>query len=342
MKHALITIQLIFIISSFSLYGQNSFNVLFVNDNSVFSNNTDTVLHALNATGLNFDIFDARDSLRSPNITEMVNYDLLIWYCSTDGVGNFLWNGNDTDNTDLMAYMETGGYLWVMGNDFLYDRYAAPHNFSEGDFVYDYLGTWEYHAQSYGDDGGTGVAELNLTAPAFSSLNTIQWIFPTAWWVDACVPVSAASSIYEMGPDGYALADYSSAIGYASESHFAVTLFFDPALIITFQDRLQLFSDILNYFTLFSGNEEIYYGRNRLQVFPNPIKTSFSISLPEEMHLDDVELILTTIQGKLLNYRIVEITGKSALIQTDHLIPGLYLLRATSGEYTMTEKIIVD
>jgi hypothetical protein len=141
MKQVLIIILWVFCFSLFSLHEQNSLNVLFVNDNSVFSYNTDTVVNTLNATGLTYDIFDARDSLRSPTIAEMENYDLLIWYCSTDGVGNFLWNGNDTDNTDLMAYLETGGYLWVMGNDFLYDRYDTPHTFSEGDFLYDYLGT---------------------------------------------------------------------------------------------------------------------------------------------------------------------------------------------------------
>ena len=56
---------------------------LFVNDNGVFADNTDTVLTALTAAGISYDVFSTRDSLRSPTSAEMCLSQFVIWYCST-------------------------------------------------------------------------------------------------------------------------------------------------------------------------------------------------------------------------------------------------------------------
>jgi len=327
------------LLSSQILSGQ-TFKSLFVNDNSVFAYNTDTVINALDATGYPYDIFSARDSLRSPSFDEMASYDLLIWYCSTDGVGNYLWNGNDSDNTGLMAYLENGGSLWLMGNDFLYDRYSAPHSFAEGDFVYDYLGTSEYHAQSYGDDGGTGVPELILQEPSIASLSLIQWIFPTAWWVDACEPVPTAISIYTMGPDNYPLAGYSSAISFAANGHLAVSFYFDPALIDTYNHRVQLFTDLLNYFHLFSGTEERQNLNSELQVFPNPASKYCRILYPQNFHPETSKISIINSAGQELACPSHYADGFIQL-DTRQLYAGFYLLRIQSENRVLTGRLII-
>ncbi|MDN5330581.1 MAG: hypothetical protein PWP35_2368 [Bacteroidales bacterium] len=78
----------------------------------------------------------------------------LLWYTSTDRVGFYFWNDTDENNLHIINYLNNGGKLVVIGNDFLYDRFATPSTFAPGDFVYDFLGTLVYYAQSYGDDGG--------------------------------------------------------------------------------------------------------------------------------------------------------------------------------------------
>ena len=179
MKHK--TLFLILLLAGTTLNAQ--YYTLFVNDNKVNTANTNAVLSNLSAMGIIYDVFNAADSLRSPTLTEMEPYSIIIWYCSSDGVALQLWNGNDTDNADLKAWIEMPGKgIWLIGTDILYDRWVAPTIFSEGDFMYDYLGLQEYHAQSYGDDGGLGVAQLDNVEGSFAQtfITPIQWQFPTA------------------------------------------------------------------------------------------------------------------------------------------------------------------
>ncbi len=220
-------------------------NVLFVNDNNYITYNTDTVLNALTGTGIEYDIFNASDSMRSPTAAEMAPYLAVIWYCSTDGANGYLWNGTDSDNAELIVYLENGGRVMVIGTDFLYDRYGSPGDvFSAGSFPYDYLGIASYDVQSYGDDGGVGVPQL---LPVTSlPLPIVNWIFPTAWWVDGVTPANMASSLYKMGPDTYTLAGKDAAI--VNEWFHCVSLFFDPAIMDSYANRVQLLKVlIVNY-----------------------------------------------------------------------------------------------
>lgn len=312
------------------LWAKTPFKVLFVNDNSVFQSNTDTVLYALTQAGVTYDIFDARDSLRSPNIQELTSYNLVIWYCSTDGVGNYLWEGTDSDNTDLMAYLEGGGKLWLMGNDFMYDRYSTPHSFMEGDFAYDYLGTWEYAAQSYGDDGNLGVEELDLAIDGFSSVSTIRWVFTTAWWIDACSPTLTAASLYEMGPDTYSLAGYSSAIWYPHPNHPALTFFFDPALIDTYANRLQLFKDMLVHFQLYAGVDPSDKAEQVLHVYPNPGNLFVNIDIPVSLQKNTCKVSLTDASGRYILTKEAAAGEKSIRLETSGLAAGFYILNLMS------------
>lgn len=313
-------------------WAKTPFKVLFVNDNSVFQSNTDTVLYALTQAGATYDIFDARDSLRSPSILELTAYDLVIWYCSTDGVGNYLWDGTDSDNTSLMAYLEGGGKLWLMGNDFMYDRYSTPHTFMEGDFAYDYLGIWEYSAQSYGDDGNLGVEELDLAIDGFSSVSTIRWVFPTAWWIDACSPTLTAASLYEMGPDSYSLAGFSSAIWYPHPNHPALTFFFDPALIDTYANRLQLFRDMLVHFQLYAGVKPVDQAQKLLHVYPNPGNQFVNIDIPVSMQKSICEVRLTDASGRIILSNQSAAGEKSIRIETGILEAGVYILNLKSEQ----------
>ncbi|NVO18982.1 MAG: T9SS type A sorting domain-containing protein [Bacteroidetes bacterium] len=341
MKSRFLTTILLAILLSASMFGQTSFKILFVNDNSVFPANTDTMLYAMSHTGYGYDYFDARDSLRSPSLTELTKYNLVIWYCSTDGVGNYFWSGNDSDNSDLTAYLETGGMLWVMGTDFLYDRYgSAPYHFAAGDFMYDYLGTKDYNVQSYGDDGGIGVPELDLVLNGFTTIPVIHWSFTTAWWVDGCTPVNDASSVYEMGPDSYSLYGYSSAIWYPSSGHLSLTFFFDPAIMDTYNHREILLEEIISHFKLFAGLPQLAPSETGFQVSPNPAGNYLSILKPAGMS-KDLTLQVFNLKGNLILDKRIESSDK--LVETDiSTVPdGLYMIRITDNFTQSASKLLI-
>ncbi|MCC6460892.1 MAG: hypothetical protein IT260_10510, partial [Saprospiraceae bacterium] len=129
------------------------FRILFVDDSPDGFGNAEYLASALDSLSYDYVYLDVAGTGNLPDSTTYADFDMVIWHTSTNGVGNYLWNGDDTDNAALAAYLDGGGYFWLIGNDFLYDRYGAtPYNFEETDFAYQYLGIASYDLQSYGDD----------------------------------------------------------------------------------------------------------------------------------------------------------------------------------------------
>jgi hypothetical protein len=338
------------IMSLFPVFPQHSSaqtKSLFVNDNGLFFENTDTVMAALSVAGIEFDVFNARDSLRSPTSAEMQAYPLVIWYCSTDGVGNYLWNGVDADNIDLLVYLESGGKLWLMGTDFLYDRYGSASDvFTSGDFVHDYLGITQYNAQAYGDDGGLGVPELDpieLPGNAFP-LDTIHWTFSTAWWVDGCTPAEDAVSVYNMGPGSYLLQGLSSAIlnryNYY-DGQKELTFLFDPALIDTYANRVALFE--WSYYSLFMpfppGVTEMQKTEERLIMGQNPVIGKLQCIVPESSGSNFTVRIYDLSGKQLLNYS--DETRKVLNFDISTYSPGMYMLTFNDNKKLYYQKFLV-
>lgn len=250
---------------------QSPLNVLFVNDNGVNPDNTTVMLQLLEEAEVNLTVFDAVAEMRSPDLLELQNHNLVIWYLSSDGVGRYFWNGDDTDNNHVRMYLEQGGMLWVIGTDFMYDRYATPYSFGAGDFVYDYLGVAEYHAQAYADDGSLGVPQLDLAEGIdWISLNPVQWVFATLWYVDAIATAPNADAVYMMGPDSYVFSDYAAAIKLSTDSYRTMSFFFDLALIDSPANRQTLMNEVLNYFSNLVSTAEISDIDKEFSIGPNP------------------------------------------------------------------------
>ena len=135
----------IFIIGSlcfFSLsFAQSQISILLVDDDNYSSpDHIGSIENAITEAGYSYTLFNAQDSAASPTKDTMDNYDLVFWYNANDGVGGYIWDGTDTDNTELINYLDGGGMLWAMGNDIIYDRYGgAPDDFKSGDFLFDYM-----------------------------------------------------------------------------------------------------------------------------------------------------------------------------------------------------------
>ncbi len=75
-----------------------------------------------------------------PDISEMLNYDCIIWF--TGETWGFY--GIDvltaTDETNLGLFLDQGGTLFLNAQDYLYASYPNAGSFSPGQFPYDYLG----------------------------------------------------------------------------------------------------------------------------------------------------------------------------------------------------------
>lgn len=345
MKKLLPLLSLWFLLLGAAVQAQNT--VLFVNDNGVFSSNTDTVQAALTAAGISFDVFNARDSLRSPTAAEMQPYKIVIWYCSTDGVGNYLWNGTDTDNMDLLAYLEAQGSLWLMGNDFMYDRYgSAPVLFEPDEFPYARLGISAYSVQSYGDDGGMGVPELDPDQNMIGSFDTLRWIFTTAWWVDGCVPAANTFPIYVMGPESYSLQGYTSALfNYHSffQMEREITFFFDPALIDTYSNRVDLFRETYELITMPPppGFAELPQAAARIVTGANPATDKLVCNAPEAISDARFDVHITDMGGRLVYAKSMQ-TCTEFTIDISKLEAGAYLLSVSDSRKSYYQKFVVS
>ena len=234
-------------------YGQMS--ILLVNDNNYTPTRISVIQTALTNNGYNYTDYDPSAQGGSPGYSYMSNFDLVIWYTGNDGVGLYFWNGTDSDNQDIKDYIDNGGMFWLMGLDFLYDRYGqAPDTFSAGDFVYDYLGIQEYHAQSHSDDGATGVSQLDVVPgnPIFT-FTPMEWVWSTMWYADALVPSPDADSIYRMGPAGYVFDSYYNSVYLEKGTGKVLTIATETAKIDTQANTDTYFGEGLTYFEQFTN-----------------------------------------------------------------------------------------
>ncbi len=232
-------------------YGQMS--ILLVNDNNYSPTRISVIQTALTDNGYNYTDYDPSSQGGSPSYSYMSNFDLVIWYTGNDGVGLYFWDGTDSDNQDIKDYIDNGGMFWLQGLDFLYDRYGqAPDTFAAGDFVYDYLGIQEYHAQSHGDDGATGVEQLDVVPgnPIFT-FTPMEWVWSTMWYADALVPAPGADSIYRMGPAGYVFDSYYNSIYLEKGSGKVLSIATETAKIDTQANTDTYFGEGLTYFEQF-------------------------------------------------------------------------------------------
>ena len=226
--------------------------ILLVDDDNYSSpDHLPTIEQAITDAGYSYDLFNAQDSARSPDAALMSKYNLVFWYNANDGKGGYFWDGKDTVNTEIVSYLNNGGWMWVMGNDVIYDMYGKPPDtLQTGDFLYDYFGVQSYDVQSKGDDGGVGVPMLIRVSgqDVATAPDTIRWKVSGLWWADGCTPRPEAQAVYDFGGDGYPLAGYHTAIFYDNGTSKALGTYFDAYYIDPNEDRVTFFKSVLDYF----------------------------------------------------------------------------------------------
>ena len=284
------------LIYSFSTFAQ--LNALFVNDNSVNEADTELIYGILEQYLGTLDYFDAVENERSPNFAEMSHYKLVIWYCGSDEDGLYFWNGGFEDNPNLEEYLDFGGSLWLMGVDFLNARYIKPpREFSEGNFLFDYLGIEKWSVEAYTDDNGMGVPVLlvDTDSPADPSLDSLNWENPPEPFVDGCKLLNGCYRTYRFGPAGYMLYGEPAAFYYPAQKFQNMTFTFDPARMDSKGNMSTLLSDILMFYEeILSGVEDITAAEGFIRLFPNPATDRINIEIES---------------GRLLNVKLIDLVG---------------------------------
>ena len=109
---------------------------LFVDDSADEFGNAEYFHAGLASICYDATYYNAVDSAAGPSDLYMNNFDLVVWHTSSDGAELLFWNGIEEDNASLESYLNGGGNLWLVGNDFFFDRYGlAPVAFSAGESI---------------------------------------------------------------------------------------------------------------------------------------------------------------------------------------------------------------
>ncbi len=330
----------------------DNYQILLVNDNA---NGVDRYLEldtALTNLGYTYDIYNTVITNDFPDYNTLSSYSVVIWYTGNDGVDLKLWDITDTNNykfnQPLMQYLDNGGIVWLQGLDFFYDIYgAAPDNFSAGQFIYDYMGVSSYFAQSYADDGGQGVPQLDVVpGNPICSMTPVQWVYSTLWYADALAITPSAQGIYKMGPQGYVYDNYYAGVYNIHGISKLLTFTVETARIDTPENTEELFYEVLEYFHSIVGTDENSMPDiNVYQNYPNPASefTTFSYELQES---SDVELSVYDIFGKVVFNRKFGMQAKGnhkyeLSIKDLGLSSGYYIYTFRINSTFVTNKMII-
>ena len=322
-------------------------NALFVNDNSANESNTEMVFEIIEQYLGELAYFNAVDSARSPVFFEMAEYNLVIWYCGLDEDDLYFWNDNYQDNPYLSEYITKGGSLWLMGRGFFNARYIKPpRNYSEGSFIYDYLGVSRWASESYNSDNGVGVPELILnegSALNTLSLDRLNWGNPPEPAVDGCELVEGCHSAYFFGPGGYTLYGQPSAFYYPLNKSRNITFTFDPASLDSKGNASTLLSDVLRFYEdVLSAEPEISIKDAGLTIYPNPASSNLNIEIKIN---GNFEVSLFDLAGNKLSQQSLYNAGSgkfSHSISVSDFPGGIYFIRIEAGTRALVKSFVVN
>ncbi len=305
--------------------------ILFVDDNDFILNNSDTLVSDIKATGYKAEVYNIeKKGGIAPSEKMLLEYDIVIWYSSTDGVLLNFWDSNTLSS--IKKYIDSGKLFWVVGLDLLFAKYGVPPiQFNETEFPYDYLGVEKYKVQSYGNDGQKGCPEMIKSAVALSSYAPIvKWTFPTLWWADACDITQSSIPIYTMGPSSYELAGGISMYYYQMDKRRVLCTYFDPALIDTYKNRVLFLKTTFDFLNILTNSKEIL-SKFTVKISPNPAVNSVNVISDEGIS----KIKIISINGQTLKTFDVFNLNESK-IDVSELNEGLYLLESTNQKGKLT------
>lgn len=327
----------LFLAALFAGNAANAQNILVVNDNDYITYNSDTLRSALDHSMYSsYHYWSVPDSGGTgPTAAYMSGYDMVIWYCSTDGVALNIWDGSGTfGNSEVISYAGSGKPLWIIGQDILYQAYgAAPATIAAGDFADQVMGLTSYDVQSYADDGSTGCAQVEKVSGASALFPaTLKWSFPTAWYIDGCTPGANTIALYQMGPSSYTLAGKKTMFHHQATGISVMSTLFDPALIDSFQHRVEFVQNSITYLWGATTHVADFQQNANVSIYPNPAVSSFTVDIAT-MTGQDAAVYLYNVLGACVRQEKVPLLNGCALasVSLAGLPAGQYIVKVTGG-----------
>ncbi len=319
--------------------------ILVIKDSEDTFGNTAYLASALDSLQVPYTYYDCSIT-GQPSLDLLNAQNLVIWHTSTWGQNLHLWEQTDQDNAALKAYLsKPSANLWLIGNDFLFDRYASPPvTFAAGTFPFDYLGITNYKAQSYGDDGNLGVPFVKPAAPnPIANLGNVNWQFSTLWWADQCEIRPEATPVYLFGGTGYPLSNGITGWYFPRPNSSKVLTFaFDLSLAGEFSAMKQTVKAVLDWWRpKITAVSELNTVAAAVEVFPTVVSDFFTVQFKEptfgqvQIQLFDQRGIAVAQQTKLL------VDGYRATVNiANSLTAGVYYCKITTVSGTVTRKLI--
>jgi hypothetical protein len=345
MKQLYLFSVLAFSCLSFSLSAQ--LTILFVDDSGDNYMNSEFLQTSLDQAGFTHTVYDAFGQGVTPDQATMDAYDLVIWHTSSSSGGLQLWEGNDIINTQLTGYLDNGGNLWLIGNDFLFDRYGGPTvAFTAGDFEYDYIGIESFDVESYISDGEVGVSYMEpAMGQPIPGLENITFQFPTLWYADGVTPRAETVPIYVMGDPDYDFYNVPTGVWYDNGTSIVLTYFFDLALSETQQVATDNVEAVLGFFetAVMTQTEEVNLPVNNLRLAPVPATDYLELNYSLEAGTQ-TEIILTDLLGRKLATILPNQDQPAGAQSVVWSIPGamsngMYLVQIRTKQGIVTEKL---
>ncbi len=170
--------------------------ILFVDDDA--GQNYETYFeNALNANGYQYDVWNV--SLQgSPSASDLENYKVVIWSTGYD------WSSTltDTDQNNLMTYLDQGGRLYLSSQDFLWDITGGSNGNINNQFVNNYL-----HVTAVTNDVQYTSVQGVTGDPISDGFGTITLNYPYTNYDDEITIDSSAYTIFTNPSSGNTTAD---------------------------------------------------------------------------------------------------------------------------------------
>lgn len=332
------------------------YEVLLVNDNANGSDRYLVLEDALINNGYNYMIYNTALTNDYPEEDLLNVFDAVVWYTGNDGVNLNLWDTSDTldykFNAPLINYLDNGGIVWLSGLDFFYDVYgAAPfpagsEEFQAGQFVYDYMGVKKYVAQTYADDGNTGVPQLDVVPDnGICEYSPILWAFATLWYADALAITDNAQGVYRMGPNDYVYNPFYAGVYNEHDNSRLLTFTVEMARLDNQDNTGYLVSEILESFRTMVGTENETPLVQDFSVYPNPTKSNVQLAFElEEATVVSVNLFSMTTGELILTEKLDLAAGQQTYemnLNGSHIPAGTYFVTLQSNNKVSTKKLVL-